>query len=340
MRLLLILLTIVCFSCSTSDSRSNQSSTEEQSIIDSDPLPSWNDSEVKKEIISFVKNSISEDSAGFIERENRIATFDNDGTLWSEKPLYFQLFFAIDRIKSLAKENPELYDDPLVQKLLTDDPKVLSTLTHQDILETLMKTHAGMNTEEFEKIVLKWINTSKHPRFDKPFTEVVFQPMLELIDYLHDNNFKVYIVSGGGVEFMRPWVENTYGIPKERIIGSTIKTRFGIIDGKPVLERLPEINFINDKEGKPIAIHRIIGKKPVFSAGNSDGDLQMMQWTDSNDNSFILYVHHTDGEREWEYDRKSSVGHFDKALDIAKEKEWNLVDMKNDWKVIYPFDSQ
>ncbi|QCK16587.1 HAD family hydrolase [Mangrovivirga cuniculi] len=337
MRYNIITLLIFCLSCSSPDTSSDNSDIKNESIIDSDPLPSWHDNKIKKDIISFVKNSVEEDSSGFIKEENRIATFDNDGTLWSEKPFYFQLFFALDRIKSLTKEEPELSNDTLVQKLLSENPKILSSLTHEDLIEIIMKTHSGMTTEEFEKIVSEWIRASKHPRFNKPFNEIIFQPMLELIDYLNDNNFKVYIVSGGGVEFMRPWVEETYGIPKEQVIGSSIKTRFGIIDQKPVLERLPEIDFINDKEGKPIAINRVIGKKPVFSAGNSDGDLQMMQWTDSNNESFILYVHHTDGKREWEYDRKSSVGRFDKALDIAKTNDWNIVDMKNDWKVIYPF---
>jgi hypothetical protein len=304
-----------------------------------DPLPSWNEGETKTTIINFVQEVTDKQSQYFIDIPDRIAVFDNDGNLWSEKPVYFQLFFAADRVKALAPEHPEWKTLQPFQSLLENDLNTFSTFGEHGILEVVMATHAGNSTEEFEKIVKDWLSTAKHPRFNRPFTEFVYQPMLELIDYLQKNDFKTFIVSGGGIEFMRPWVEQVYGIPRDQVIGSSIKTEFVIKDGKPVIIRLPEVDFIDDKEGKPIGINKFIGRKPILCSGNSDGDLAMMQYTASGEGlRFMLYLHHTDSIREWAYDRNSSVGRLDKGLDEAKEKGWTIINMKEDWKVVYPFE--
>jgi phosphoserine phosphatase len=302
-----------------------------------DPLPSWNDGKAKQSIIDFVNEVTDEKSADFIKPEDRIATFDNDGCLWSEQPYYFQLQFALDRVKTLAPQHPERNKNPLFKAVLDDDLKTVLSFGEHGLLELIMATHAGMTTEEFSQIVKEWINTARHPKTNKLYKEMVYQPMLELLDYLRANGFKTYIVSGGGIDFMRPWTEEVYGIPAEQVIGSSIKTKFEIKDGKPVIVKLPEINFIDDKEGKPVAINQFIGKRPIAAFGNSDGDLQMLQWTAAGDGKrLMLYVHHTDAEREWAYDRESHIGRLDKGLDEANEKGWVIVDMKNDWKVIYP----
>jgi len=302
-----------------------------------DPLPSWNEGKTKEAIINYVNDVTNIESENFIPVSERIATFDNDGNLWSEQPAYFQLFFAIDRIKALAPDHPEWKTQQPFKAVLDDDMKELAKHGEHGLLELVMASHAGMTTEEFEQIVKEWLTTAKHPRFERPFTDLVYQPMLELLQYLRDNEFKTFIVSGGGIEFMRPWVEGVYGIPPDQVVGSSIKTEFDYNNGNPVIRRLAEIDFIDDKDGKPIGIHKFIGQKPVFASGNSDGDLQMMQWAASNSHkSFMLYLHHTDAEREWAYDRESHVGRLDKGLDEAHEKGWTIIDMKNDWKVIYP----
>jgi phosphoserine phosphatase len=302
-----------------------------------DPLPSWNDGNAKQSIVAFVEKVTKPGSADFIAAPDRIAVFDNDGCLWSEKPMYFQAFFIFDRIKQLAPQHPEwTTKEPFASVLRGDFESALSGGEHA-LVEMAMATHAGTTTEEFEKIVSDWIATAKHPVTGRPFTEMVFQPMLEVLDYLRSNGFKIFIVSGGGIEFMRPWAQRVYGVPPEQIIGSSITTQFEMRDGRPVLVRLPELNFVDDKEGKPVGIQMHIGRRPVMAFGNSDGDLQMLQWTTSGTGQrFALYVHHTDAEREWAYDRKSSIGRLDKGLDEAKRKGWTVVDMKNDWKVIYP----
>jgi len=303
------------------------------------PLPSWNEGKVKKSIINFVKEVTDENNPNFVNLEDRIATFDNDGTLWSEQPAYFQLFFAIDRVKALAPEHPEWKTTQPFKAVIENDMKALAESGEHGLLELVMATHAGMTTEEFEQIVKNWIATAKHPRFERPFNNLVYQPMLELLDYLRANGFKTFIVSGGGIEFMRPWVEKVYGIPSEQVVGSSIKVKFEMTDNGPVLRRLPELDFFDDKEAKPVAIHKFIGKRPIAAFGNSDGDLQMMRWAASNKlKSFMLYVHHTDADREWAYDRESHIGRLDKGLDEAKEKGWAIADMKKDWKVIYPFE--
>ena len=304
-----------------------------------DPLPSWNPGPAKDAVLQFVRDVKTPGQPKFVRAEDRIAVFDNDGTLWSERPAYFQLFFALDRVKALAPNHPEWKTKQPFKAALEGDLKTVFSGGEHALIELVMASHAGNTTEEFEQIVIEWIGTAKHPRFKRPYTDCVFQPRLELLSYLRANGFKTWIVSGGGIEFMRPWVEKVYGIPPEQVIGSSIKTRFEIRDGKPVLVRLPEIDFIDDKGEKPVGIHKFIGRRPIAAFGNSDGDLQMLQWTAAGSGSrFCLYVHHTDAEREWAYDRKSSIGRLDKGLDEAKAKGWTVVDMKNDWKVIYPFE--
>jgi hypothetical protein len=302
-----------------------------------DPLPSWNDGAAKSAIVEFVNKVTKQGSADFVPEPERIAVFDNDGTLWAEKPMYFQLIFAIDRVKALAPKHPEWKHEEPFASLLKGDVKTALAGGEHAALEIVMATHAGMTTAEFGKIVKEWIATARHPTTQRPYTEMVYQPMLELLSYLRANGFKTFIVSGGGIEFMRPWTDEVYGIPPEQVVGSSIKTKFEMRDATPVLVRLPEVNFVDDKGGKPVGINEHIGRRPIAAFGNSDGDLQMLQWTTAGEGPrFALFVHHTDGEREWAYDRNSSVGRLDKGLDAAKAKGWTVVDMKNDWKVIYP----
>lgn len=319
--------------------KSSRVSSEDTIAVIEDPLPSWNEGPTKSAIMNYVEEVTHSESTSFIPVIDRIATFDNDGNLWSEQPAYFQLFFAIDRVKELAPDHPEWKTTQPFQSVLEDDMKTLMSFGEHGLIEIVMATHAGNTVDQFEQIVKDWLATAKHPRFDKAYNELVYQPMLELLDYLRANDFKTFIVSGGGIEFMRPWVQEVYGIPKEQVVGSSIVTEFDYNNGNPVIRRLPKLDFIDDKEGKPIGINKFIGKKPVFASGNSDGDLQMLQYTDSNTYpSFQLYLHHTDADREWAYDKDSSIGRLDKGLDEAKEKGWTVIDMKNDWKVIYPFE--
>jgi hypothetical protein len=311
------------------------------SALAADPLPSWNDGAAKASITAFVEKVTKEGSPDFVPPAERIATFDNDGCLWAEQPMYFQAIFIFDRIRALAPQHPEWKTkEPFASVLQGDVESALAGGEHA-LLEMAMATHAGMTTEEFEKIVKDWIATARHPRTGKRYTEMVYQPMLEVLAYLRANGFKTFIVSGGGVEFMRPWTESVYGIPPEQVIGSSIKAKYEMRDGKPVLVRLPEINFIDDKAGKPVGINQHIGRRPIAAFGNSDGDLQMLQWTTAGPEvRLALYVHHTDAEREWAYDRKSSVGRLDKGLDEARARGWTVVDMKQDWKVIYAFEKR
>lgn len=306
--------------------------------VKEDPLPSWNEGATKNAIMAFVKKVTDSGSPDFVEIKDRIATFDNDGNLWSEQPIYFQLEFALDRIKETADQHPEWSSKQPFKGVLEDDmDEVLKTGMH-GLMELVMASHSGMTAEEFDAIVTNWLSTAKHPRFNQPYNELIYQPMLELLDYLRANDFQTFIVSGGGIEFMRAWATEAYNIPSNQIIGSSIKTSFDYNDGKAVIRRLPEIDFVDDNVGKPVGIHKHIGKKPIFASGNSDGDLQMLQYTDSNEKlSFQLYLHHTDADREWAYDRDSHIGRLDKGLDEAAEKGWTVIDMKNDWKVIYPF---
>jgi phosphoserine phosphatase len=304
-----------------------------------DPLPSWNEGAAKKSITDFVARVTAQGGADFVPPDDRIATFDNDGTLWVEQPMYTQLAFALDRVKALAPLNPDWKDKQPFKAVLEGDMKTVAESGERGLLELVMVSHAGMTTDEFAKIVSDWLATARHPRFNRPYTELVYQPMLELLAYLRFNGFKSFIVSGGGIEFMRPWSERVYGIPPGQVVGSSIKTRFEMRDGRPTLFRLPAINFIDDKAGKPVGINEYIGRRPIAAFGNSDGDLEMLQWTTMTGGVRLgLIVHHTDAEREYAYDRQSHFGKLDKALDAAALNKWTVVDMKKDWKRVFAFE--
>jgi phosphoserine phosphatase len=314
------------------------SSVTMPTLASEDPLPSWNDGPVKTSIMEFVRVVTTDSYAAFVPPEERIAVFDNDGTLWSEQPMYFQRQFAIDRIKALAGDHPEWKSEQPLQAVLENDMAALDRSGLPGLMRLIMASHTGMTTTQFEQIVSGWLSTALHPRFERPYTDLVFQPMLELLGYLRDNGFKTFIVSGGGIEFMRVCAEKVYGIPPERVIGSSIKTGFELRKGVPVLVRLPELDFVNDRTTKPVAIQKFIGRRPILAFGNSDGDLQMLQWTASGEGERLMgLVHHTDATREWEYDRDSGSGRLDEALTEAKKHQWTIVDIKRDWKVIYPF---
>ncbi len=306
-----------------------------------DALPSWNDGAAKIAIVEFVGKVTRQGGPDFVPAPQRIATFDNDGTLWTEQPVPVQMAFALDRVKALAPQNPQWKDTQPFKAVLEGDMKTLAEAGDRGLLELVTATHAGMSTEEFTKIVSDWLTTARDPRFKRPYTELVYQPMLELLAYLRANGFKTFIVSGGGIEFMRPWAERVYGIPPEQVVGSSIKTKFEMRDGRPTLFRLPELNFNDDKAGKPVGINEFIGRRPIAAFGNSDGDLEMLQWTTMGGGvRFGLIVHHTDAEREYAYDRNVTLGRLDKALDAAVVNKWTVVDMKRDWKVIFPFEKR
>jgi hypothetical protein len=301
------------------------------------PLPSWNDGSARQAILRFVADVTQEGGSKFVPVDQRIATFDNDGTLWVEQPIYTQFAFVLARVRALAPKHPEWKQQQPFKAVLEGDMKALAASGERGIVELMMATHAGMTTDEFERIVKDWMATAQHPRFHRPFTKCVYQPMLELLAYLRANGFKTYIVSGGGIEFMRPWTEQVYGVPPEQVIGSSIKTQFEMRNGGPVLMRLPEADFIDDKAGKPVGIQKFIGRRPIAAFGNSDGDQQMLEWTAAGEGArLMLLVHHTDATREYAYDRQSSVGTLNKALDEASAKGWVVVDMKRDWKTVFP----
>jgi hypothetical protein len=303
------------------------------------PLPSWNEGSTKKSILDFVRGVTTAGGPHFVKPEDRIAVFDNDGTLWSEQPFYFQFAFVLDRMKAMAAQHPEWKDNPLYAAVLANDMKTIAAGGIKGVLELATVTHAGMTTDEFSKIVEDWIATAKHPKFNRLYTAVVFQPMLELLAYLRASGFKTFIVSGGGVEFMRVFAEKVYGVPPEQVIGSSIVTKFEMIDGVPVLTRLPQLNFMDDNVGKPVGINMHIGRRPIAAFGNSDGDLQMLQWTTGcAGSSFALLVHHTDPVREFAYDA-SSMGKLEVALTEAATRGWTVVDMKNDWNRVFAFEA-
>ncbi|MBA55162.1 MAG: haloacid dehalogenase [Pseudomonadales bacterium] len=301
------------------------------------PLPSWQEGSSKSAIIKFVSNVTDPHSKSYVAPAQRIAVFDNDGTLWSEYPLYFQAFFIFDRIKALAPQHPEWNTEEPFASVLKGDLKTALAGGEEALLEMMAATHAGMSDTEFTALVKQWITTARHPKTGKLYTDMVYQPMLELLNYLRAQGFKTFIVSGGGIEFMRAWAESVYGIPPEQIIGSRIKTKFEMKQGKPAIVRLPELEFLNDKAGKPIGIHQAIGQRPLMAFGNSDGDMQMLQWTTAGEGArFAALVHHTDAKREAAYDRDSHIGKLDKALDIAKTQGWTVIDMQQEWKIIHP----
>ena len=330
---LILLLTITA--CSTRQQSGEQAVPAQETRVD--PLPSWNETAAKQRIVEFVRMVTDRNSPDYVPPEERIATFDNDGTLWSEQPAYFQLLFAMDRIREMAPHHPEWQQNPLIQAVLHRDLQTVAQQGLPGILKILALTHAGMSTTEFQQVVLEWFRQARHPITGKPYAQMVFQPMLELIDYLRAHHFRVYIVSGGGIDFMRAFTEEIYGIPPEQVIGSRGKLQYQLKNGIPVLLKLPEMDFVNDNVNKPVAIHQIIGRRPILAFGNSDGDLQMLQWTWAGPGKRLCaYIHHTDASREWAYDRNSSIGKLDKGLDEAAAKGWLVVDMKTDWKVIFP----
>jgi len=301
-----------------------------------DPLPSWNDTASRKAILAFVEKVSRDGSPDFVPVPERIAVFDNDGTLWAEQPTYFQIQFALDRVTALAPQHPEWKTTEPFNHLVAGNTKAFMAGGEKSLMAVIAATHAGMTTEEFSKTVNDWITTARHPKLGRLYTDLVYVPMLELLAYLRANGFKTFIVSGGGIEFMRPWTERVYGIPPEQVVGSSGKLKFEMRDGKPALLKLPEVDLIDDKEGKPVGIQLHIGRRPIAAFGNSDGDLQMLQWTTAGTGPrFGLIVRHTDARREWEYDRTSNIGKLDKALDEAKEKNWTVVSMKEDWKTVF-----
>lgn len=307
------------------------------SVAQANPLPSWKDTTPKKAIIGFVEKVTKEGSSEFVPPAERIAVFDNDGTLWSEQPMYFQLFYLIDRIKRLAPQHPEWKTEEPFASLLRGNLKAVASGGKDGLMKLVAATHAGVTTEEFSQSVSDWIATAKHPKTGKPFTRMIYQPMVELLQYLRANGFKTYIVSGGGIEFMRPWAEATYGIPPEQVVGSSLKLKYEVKDGRPTLVKQAEIDLIDDHAGKPVGIQSHIGRRPIFAAGNSDGDFEMLEWTTSGSKpGFGLLIHHTDSEREWAYDRDSEFGKLARGLDEAPSRGWTVVDMKSDWSSIFP----
>jgi phosphoglycolate phosphatase-like HAD superfamily hydrolase len=302
-----------------------------------DPLQSWNDTPTKGEIVQFVHDVVTEDSPHHVPPSRRIAVFDNDGTLWCEQPLYIQLAFALDRVKALAPDHPEWQTAQPFRAVLENDHQALAAAGLKGLVELVMATHAGMTSDEFDRIVKEWLAIARHPRFDRPYTDLAYQPMVELLGYLRANGFKTFIVSGGGIEFMRAAAEELYGIPPEQVIGSSGKTKYELRDGVPVLVRLPELEFFDDKEAKPVAIQKFIGRRPIVAFGNSDGDQQMLQWTAAGSGRrLMLLVDHTDADREFAY-RVSPMGRLEQALDEAQQRGWLVVDMKADWKRIFTF---
>ena len=306
------------------------------SVAIAEPLPSWNNTGSKEAIVSFVERVTTEDSKDFVPLGQRIAVFDNDGTLWAEQPLYFQFLYAFDRVKELAPQHPEWKEKEPYASILKGDLEKALAGGKESLIQVLATTHAGITTEEFDNSVRNWLATARHPVTKRPYNEMAYQPMLEVLEYLRDNDFKTFIVSGGGIDFMRVFAEQTYGIPPEQVIGSNIKAKYEVRDGTPVILKVPELVFINDKAEKPVGIHQHIGRRPVMAFGNSDGDFEMLEWTTSGKGArFGLLVHHTDADREWAYDRESHIGKLHRGLDEAKKRGWVVVDMKKDWKFVF-----
>lgn len=306
-----------------------------QSAAAADPLPSWADTQTKQNIVQFVKAAADRGSPQYVPPDERIAVFDNDGTLWTEMPMPSEFAFTIDRVKALAPQHPEWKNEQPFKAILENDKSYASKITAQDVVKTITATHAGMTTDQFNDIVCDWITHAKHPRFQRPYTDLVYQPMLELLAYIRANGFKTFIVSGGSTDFMRVWVQGVYGIPPEQVVGSTMATEYEMANGRPVLIILPQVDFINNKAGKPVGIHKFIGRRPIMAVGNSDGDLQMLQYTAGGERAKqMLLIHHTDEKREYAYDKGA-----EESLKAARENGWTVVDMKKDWKTIYPFET-
>jgi phosphoserine phosphatase len=304
-----------------------------------DVLPSWNDGPTKQAIVQFVEEVTTIGGPKFVHPAERIAVFDNDGTLWAEQPMYFQLAFALDRVKALAPQHPEWKDHEPFKSVLAEDLAGVAAGGEKGLLALIAATHGGMTSEEFDKTVRDWVAAAKHPRFQRPYTDLVYQPMLELLAYLRANDFKTHIVSGGGIEFVRSFAEPVYGVPPEQVVGSSVKTRYEVRDGNPVIARLGEIDFIDDKAGKPVGIHKFIGRRPLMAFGNSDGDFEMLEWTTSGTGPrFGLIVHHDDPLREWAYDRESHIGRLKRGLEEGPQRGWVIASIQRDWKVVFPFE--
>ena len=302
-----------------------------------DPLPSWNDTGPKKAIIAFVGRVTKAGTLDFVPVPQRIATFDNDGTLWAEQPIYFQFAFAFDRVKLLSAGHPEWKNQEPFASLIDGNIEKALAGGEEALVQVLAATHAGMTTESFDRIAREWIRTKRDARFKRPYATLVYQPMLEMLNYLRANGFKTFIVSGGGVEFIRAFAEDAYGIPPEQVIGSSGRLKYQMRGEVPELLKLPAVDVVNDKDGKVVSIQKVIGRRPILAFGNSDGDLQMLQWTAAGNGARLaLLVHHTDATREWAYDRASHIGQLDKALDMAMAKKWTVVSMKDDWNAIFP----
>jgi len=304
-----------------------------------DPLPSWNDGHAKQRIVAFVAAVTDKASRDFVPTADRIAVFDNDGTLWSEQPVYVQFAFVVDRLKAMAPQHPEWKTQQPFKGVLEGDLKAAAAAGEKGLLQLMMATHAGMTSDEFAQTVKDWLASARHPRFKRPYTELVYQPMLELLAYLRKAGFKTYIVSGGGVEFMRVFAEQRYGVPPEQVVGSTIRTKYEVRNGTPVIVRLPEVDFIDDGAGKPVGIHKFIGKRPIAAFGNSDGDFEMLEWVTTAPGPRLgLIVHHDDATREFAYDRRSPIGRLERGLDEGPRRGWTIASMKGDWKRIFPFE--
>ncbi|SFU02199.1 Phosphoserine phosphatase [Algoriphagus locisalis] len=334
----LLLSVSLILSCETPDGTSSNTEVVEAVGNEELVLASWQDG-AKDKIINWVDATTTEGSPDFIPVADRIAVFDNDGTLWSEQPMYFQLAFAIDEVKRMAPEHPEWKNNASIAALLNGDMQGFLSGGEKALLQTVAITHTGMSTQEFDSHVKNWIKTATHPKTGKHYNEMIFQPMLELLDFLRANEFKTFIVSGGGIDFMRAWAEEAYGIPPYQVVGSMMGLTYVDSTASPELRKTPELFFNDDKAGKPVGIARAIGKRPVFAAGNSDGDYQMLQYTSTGDGArFGMYIHHTDSVREVAYDRESHIGQLNKGLDDAAKYNWMIVDMAKDWKVIYPYE--
>jgi phosphoglycolate phosphatase-like HAD superfamily hydrolase len=329
------LFVLSCASSQTPGTQEPKGSEEAETLVD--PLPSWNDTETKAQILDFVRAISDPGDPAFVEPEERVATFDNDGTLWVEQPVYAEMAFALHRVKDLAQVHPEWKTQQPFQAVIEGDKDALIAAGSRGLAEIVVASHTGMSATLFDTIATEWVRDARHPKFEEPYTDLAYQPQLELLRYLEANGFKTFIVSGGSVEFMRTYAEQVYGIPAERVVGSSIETRYEMQGGKPSLFRLPEIDFVDDKVGKPVGIHKHIGRRPILAFGNSDGDFEMLQWTTTGAGGVRLglILHHDDAQREYAYDRESRVGRLDKALDAAGQSGWVIVSMKNDWKTVF-----
>jgi len=301
-----------------------------------EPLASWTDGPARARIVAFVQAATQPGGSDFVAPADRVAVFDNDGTLWAEQPMYFQLAFAVDRARAMVATSPELAEKPAMSAAAAGDMKALAATGEKGLAELMAVTHAGTTSDEFAQVVRDWAKTARHPTLKRPYTQLTYVPMRELLDYLRANGFRTYIVSGGGIEFLRVISEELYGVPQEQVVGSSIKTKYEVRNGQPVIVRLPEIDFIDDKAGKPVAIHKYIGRRPIAAFGNSDGDFEMLEYVTAGDGARLgVLVRHDDRVREFAYDRTSSIGRLDRGLDEAGPRRWTVVSMKDDWRTIF-----